>query len=201
MPGVYRVEKILNKRKKNGKVEYYIKWKGYNDPKDNSWVERSMCHCEDLIRAFEKHRKALKNGEPLEPDENDVDGPGQASLPYPVPGKIYKCTRADDDKVKIARVLGVQPHNGEKVAMVRYVDDTLEIVPTAAVKKADPEALLEYYEALRRGDPVMYKQKLAVEDSKKVDVAATKVDAKQQELVNNENMAPGCSKDLYKDFD
>lgn len=75
----------------------------------------------------------------FQPDENDVDGPGQASLPYPVPGKIYKCTRADDDKVKIARVLGVQPHNGEKVAMVRYVDDTLEIVPTAAVKKADPE--------------------------------------------------------------
>ena len=35
---VYRVEKILRKRKRNGAVEYLVKWKGYDDPKLNSWV-------------------------------------------------------------------------------------------------------------------------------------------------------------------
>lgn len=35
---VYRVEKILRKRKRNGAVEYLVKWKGYEDPKFNSWV-------------------------------------------------------------------------------------------------------------------------------------------------------------------
>ena len=35
---VYRVEKILRKRKRNGVVEYLVKWKGYEDPKFNSWV-------------------------------------------------------------------------------------------------------------------------------------------------------------------
>ena len=34
---VYRVEKILRKRKRNGVVEYLVKWKGYAD-KFNSWV-------------------------------------------------------------------------------------------------------------------------------------------------------------------
>lgn len=35
---VYRVETILRKRKRNGAVEYLVKWKGYEDPKFNSWV-------------------------------------------------------------------------------------------------------------------------------------------------------------------
>ena len=38
---IYRVEKVLRKRKRNGKVEYLVKWKGYEDPKFNSWVPES----------------------------------------------------------------------------------------------------------------------------------------------------------------
>ena len=34
---VYRVEKVLRKQKRNGVVEYFVKWKGYPD-KFNSWV-------------------------------------------------------------------------------------------------------------------------------------------------------------------
>ena len=34
---VYRVEKVLRKRKRKGVVEYFAKWKGYPD-KFNSWV-------------------------------------------------------------------------------------------------------------------------------------------------------------------
>ena len=38
---IYRVEKVLRKRKRNGKMEYLVKWKGYEDPKFNSWVPES----------------------------------------------------------------------------------------------------------------------------------------------------------------
>ena len=34
---IYRVEKVLRKRKRKGVVEYFVKWKGYPD-KFNSWV-------------------------------------------------------------------------------------------------------------------------------------------------------------------
>jgi hypothetical protein len=34
---VYEVEKVLKTRKRSGKVEYFVKWRGYPD-KFNSWV-------------------------------------------------------------------------------------------------------------------------------------------------------------------
>ena len=37
---VYRVEKVLRKRKRKEVVEYFVKWKGYSD-KFNSWVAES----------------------------------------------------------------------------------------------------------------------------------------------------------------
>jgi hypothetical protein len=34
---VYKVEKILKSRKRNGKKEYFVKWRGYDDS-FNSWT-------------------------------------------------------------------------------------------------------------------------------------------------------------------
>ena len=35
---VYRIERVLKKRKRNGKMEYFVKWFGYPD-KFSSWVD------------------------------------------------------------------------------------------------------------------------------------------------------------------
>ena len=35
---VYDVEKVLKTRRRNGQIEYYVKWKGYPD-EFNSWID------------------------------------------------------------------------------------------------------------------------------------------------------------------
>ena len=59
----YEIETILEKKSlKHGKIEYLIKWKGYNDPEDRTWEPASSIP-NDLVSAFES---SSLNGESRE---------------------------------------------------------------------------------------------------------------------------------------
>lgn len=56
----YLVEKILDKRSKCGKIEYFLKWVDYSEDQ-NSWEPAENLHCEELIKKFEQKLEQLNN--------------------------------------------------------------------------------------------------------------------------------------------
>ena len=52
---VYEVEKILDKRGRGRMSEYLVKWRNYDDPKDNTWEPASnLMEAKEAINKFNK---------------------------------------------------------------------------------------------------------------------------------------------------
>ena len=52
---LYEVEKILDKRGRGRMSEYFVKWRNYDDPKDNTWEPASnLKEAKEAIKKFNK---------------------------------------------------------------------------------------------------------------------------------------------------
>uniref|UniRef100_A0A915C5T1 Chromo domain-containing protein n=1 Tax=Parascaris univalens TaxID=6257 RepID=A0A915C5T1_PARUN len=52
----YIVEKVVDKRVRNGVVEYFVSWKGL-PPFENTWEAEDNLDCPEVIQAFEARRR------------------------------------------------------------------------------------------------------------------------------------------------
>ncbi|KAE9522227.1 hypothetical protein AGLY_017376 [Aphis glycines] len=81
----YPVEKILHKRTKKGKVEYLLKWQGFNEF-FNSWEPQKNLKCDKLIKNYAHKLKQNRSEE----NENQV---GSSIIQYPIEKILHKRTK------------------------------------------------------------------------------------------------------------
>ncbi|KAH7725918.1 heterochromatin protein 1 alpha [Aphelenchoides avenae] len=62
---VFAVEKILGKRVVSGKLEYKIRWMGFDGPQDDTWEPEENLHCAELIQAYERRQERREQEEQL----------------------------------------------------------------------------------------------------------------------------------------
>ncbi|XP_053684488.1 chromobox protein homolog 1-like isoform X1 [Sabethes cyaneus] len=169
----FSVEKILDRRVVNGKVEYYLKWKGYSSD-ENTWEPEENLDCPDLIQAFEDARKKKeKDGklssscalEPVYPCVDFSTGKEESSGrkvgrksgvsdDSKAPAAKRKSTAGEDKKIGFDRglepeeILGATDHNGQLMFLMKWKDAAnADLVPAKQANVKCPQIVIKFYES------------------------------------------------------
>lgn len=114
-PESYTVEKIIKKRIRNGKTEYFLKWQGYSDA-DNTWEPKENLDCKELIEEFEeKERKKAKSS-----SKEEKKKPVKEEVPAKKKAKSDAAVRGFDRGLEADKIIGATDSSGELMFLVKW---------------------------------------------------------------------------------
>ncbi|XP_037792961.1 chromobox protein homolog 1-like [Penaeus monodon] len=139
------VEKILDKRVRNGIVEYYLKWKGYGDT-DNTWEPEAHLECSQLINEYEKTAKEKATEEKKETGKRTPKKPSNT--------KTKEENRMDmnslsgfDQGFEPDKILGATNASGTLKFLMQWKDSEIqELVPASQANVLCPQVVIKFYE-------------------------------------------------------
>ena len=137
----YVVERVVDKRiTKSGKVEYFLKWKGYGN-EDNTWEPVENLECHELIKEFESQaeKKKSEGGKRKQNVTSD---------------KSQKKSKSDDDRprgfdrnLEPERIIGATDSSGDLMFLIKWKSsDEADLVPAKEANVKCPQTVIKFYE-------------------------------------------------------
>lgn len=111
-PDVYIVEKVVNCRTRHGKLEYFLKWKGFKDD-ENTWEPAENLGCFDLIKEYKNEQTKTK----VEGDKNALSSISDIQRIYHKMNQKKPEKKVEPKKTCIEIVHGASLIKGEKRLM------------------------------------------------------------------------------------
>uniref|UniRef100_A0A3Q3VN06 Heterochromatin protein 1 n=1 Tax=Mola mola TaxID=94237 RepID=A0A3Q3VN06_MOLML len=141
------VEKIIRRRIFNGRVEYFLKWKGFTDA-ENTWEPEDNLDCPELIEEFLRNAHVSEEIEEvqefipkeemteqeteinLEPNDDHSDAPANLST-YLEP----EC------------IIGSTDRQGELMFLIKWKNsDDVALLPAREASARCPQMVIDFYE-------------------------------------------------------
>ncbi|XP_072020934.1 chromobox protein homolog 5-like isoform X2 [Amphiura filiformis] len=161
----FSVEKVLDKRIKNGRLEYFLKWQGFTDD-ENTWEPKENLDCSELIEEFERkkreEREAKKEAEKQKKRPSTVNGAGEsakkkskdasgssksqkketeASVP------VHKRKTGFERGMHPERIIGATENNGDLLFLMKWKDSNeADLVRAKEANVKCPAVVIAFYE-------------------------------------------------------
>nr|ABF22449.1 chromobox-like 5 [Takifugu rubripes] len=161
----YVVEKVLDRRVVKGRVEFFLKWKGYSD-KHNTWEPEKNLDCPELIAEFMKTYKKNSSS-----SSTPSGGGGKSSMSSTArpkdPGSAKKRSSDDEEEggskskkkkeVDIARgferglepekIIGATDSCGDLMFLMKWKDsEEADLVLAKEANHKCPQIVIAFYE-------------------------------------------------------
>jgi len=138
----FTVEKILDKRVRNSKVEYLIKWEGYPDT-ENTWEPQENLDCPDIISNYEDKAEKKKEEKKRKKEAESSGGKKKQKVVEEEDNK----PRGFDRGLQPERIIGATDSSGELMFLMKWKDsDEADLVPARQANVKCPQIVIQFYE-------------------------------------------------------
>jgi len=161
----YIVEKVLDRRVVKGRVEYYLKWKGFTE-KHNTWEPEKNLGCPELISEFLKTYKKPGSTTPASSGKSSsTSGSGRPkdasgtkrSSPDEDEDEGSKAKRKKEEAILVARgferglepekIIGATDSCGDLMFLMKWKDsDEADLVLAKEANHKCPQIVIAFYE-------------------------------------------------------